>query len=76
MNEIVRWHIGMSSASYAADPGSNLGVGDGTTEKIDRSSTCNWFGLRMTGFENDCRKIEWIGSFEALKQHKSRTRRG
>ena len=68
VNDIVRWHIGMSSASYAADPGSNLVIGNGTTEKIDRSSTCDWFGLRMTGFENDFRKNERIGSFEALKR--------
>ena len=43
----ARWHIGMSSALCAADPGSNLGVGDGTTKKIDRSLTCDWFGLQM-----------------------------
>ena len=46
------WHIGLSAASYTADPGSNPSAG-----KIDFRLA---FGCGCVGFENDCGKIEWI----------------
>ena len=60
----ARWYIGMPSASYAADPGSNPGEGGeqgvGITKQIDCSATSFIHFLlkfecyRYVGFENDC----------------------
>ena len=46
----ARWYIGMSSASYTADPGSNPSA----STKME----CLIFGYGCVGYENDCGEIE------------------